>query len=116
MLTKRAMRKKISRKRWLQERYYRDNRCHYCRAHTYLFDGPLQATVDHKVPQSVMHWNHHSNYLLACRTCNMAKAATSYDEFVARRDRDASLAENAERSSGEAVAARAEGIAQGPEA
>lgn len=82
-MNKRMLRKRISRKRWLRETYYRDNRCHYCRAVTYLYDGPRQATVDHKVPQSEKRWNHHTNYALACRLCNQAKGSMPYEAFVA---------------------------------
>lgn len=110
------MLKRISRKRWLRERYYRDNRCDYCNIRTYLADGPLQATVDHQVPQSVRRWNHHTNYALACFDCNQKKAAMSCATFMALRDSDGS-GEADETRSGSAVgdSAGPKDIAQTPE-
>ena len=69
------------RQRWLTDRYNADNRCHYCRTRTYRFDGPFMATVDHRVPRANKGWNHPTNYVLACYTCNQEKAATPYEEF-----------------------------------
>ena len=88
-MNKRQEKRRISARRWLVERYYRDNRCHYCGAHTYLFDGPLKATVDHKVPRADRRWNHWTNYALACWTCNQEKGAMPYREYVTWKSRAA---------------------------
>jgi hypothetical protein len=86
-MNKRQERKRVAQRKWLSNRYYANNLCHYCRLPTYLYDGPLQATVDHKIPKAEKRFNHPLNYLLCCRTCNQAKGCMSYEDFVAfRRD------------------------------
>lgn len=55
-----------------------DNRCHYCKQQFY----PSALTLDHKVPLAAGGTWALANLVAACRRCNGAKAARSYEAFV----------------------------------
>lgn len=47
--------------------------------------GVREGTVDHIIPQHKGGSHRYSNLVLACRSCNSAKADRDYDEFMAGR-------------------------------
>lgn len=53
--------------------------CHYCGQHIVF----VRWTVDHKFPLVRGGTNHAGNIVGCCGTCNGAKGALSYDEFMA---------------------------------
>lgn len=63
--------------------------CHYCSKTVRLRVSATEyrdndATLDHKVPQARGGTNADHNLILSCRGCNNAKAARSYEDFLAR--------------------------------
>ena len=54
------------------------SKCFYCQIVFRLFD----MTIDHVMPRSRGGKSNMKNYVLACRTCNGAKANMTLDEFL----------------------------------
>lgn len=62
-----------------------DFTCHYCGERGATNDGPDGRAwhIDHVIPRSKGGRDERANYVLACATCNLAKRAAPYVEFVA---------------------------------
>ena len=56
--------------------------CFYC-GRSFEPDGPLQRTVDHRVPRSAGGHDGLANLVFACHACNQRKADTAEADFLA---------------------------------
>ena len=69
---------------WLEREFLRvGGRCYFCKGTTDMSrEGPFHATVDHLIPRAAKGRDHHTNWRLACFTCNNLKGDRSEAEFI----------------------------------
>ncbi len=61
-----------------------NSRCLYCNKEfhkNFKLTTPLQPTIDHKIPIKKGGKEEKSNYVLACRDCNVIKGNKTIEEF-----------------------------------